>query len=419
MEEIGGSGAHATGRAFILFPAGSRTLDETMTLHLSRFRLLLALAACLGAARLPGVELDPIGPGSFAVGSTNLEVTDPAGNPMIDYLNGKLAGGKEAYLTDILANPTAVLTLTIDVPNQSATFGAQAGGRLPVVIYVLYPTRNDNLWADYRFPYSETGDAVFPHMQKPGEPPIFAAATTQYPLIVYSGGYNTHGLWHLAHLKNLAAHGYIVVDVFHGDARTTGFNAALALRPIELRAALDRVLQDPGFSGAIDRDRIGASGASAGGHTILSAMGGFDPADPPSSRPDPRIKAGFGLVPFMGGSFGSWPFQMDAWLFGRDHAGLRGVRTPFFAIYAQNDRNVPPGNVEAGLRELGGPTTAVLLDGETHDLSAKATSDDDTWEILFFDAWLRGDADACRKLAEGTTVKGGVHDHKTYEREAH
>ncbi|ACB74309.1 hypothetical protein [Opitutus terrae] len=373
---------------------------------------------CFALSRLLAVEIDPISAGPLAVASTNLEVSAPAPDvPMVDYLNGKATSKRTVYLSDILAHPDSALALTIDVPADPKTFGWMAGRRIPLVLYVLYPTTPDNPRPDYRFPYRETGDNVLPHMQPAGERPIFADASAAYPLIVYSGGYNTHGLWHLEHLKVLAAHGYIVVDIFHGDNRGPGFKANLALRALEFRAVLDFILRHPDFAQAIDPERIGASAASGGAHTILSAMGGFDPAAT-GARPaaDPRIKAGFGVVPFMGGTLGVWPLQTEAWMFGQDHAGLRGVRAPFLAVYGGKDENVPPDGVEAGIRALGGAAGAVRLDGETHSLSASTVSDVNTWELLFFEAWVRGNAEARQRLAAATSVRGGVNDRRTFPR---
>ncbi len=388
----------------------------TMPHHPTRLAATLAALASLTAfERLSSAEIEPIGPGPFAVGSTNMEVTVPVKAPMVDYLNGKSVANHVTYLSDILARPDSAMLLKIDVPANPAVFHAQAGTRIPLVLYVLYPTVRDNPRSDYKFPYAETGDNVFPHMQGPGEKPLFADARAKYPLIVYSGGYNTHGLWHLAHLKVLAANGYIVVDIFHGDNRGASFDGNMELRPMELRAALDFVLGHPDFAGAIDRERIGASGASGGGHTILVAMGGFDPTGRHPSAGDPRIKAGVGVVPYMGGVLGVWPFTMDDWPFGQDYSGLKPVRRPFLALYGQKDKNVPPEGVEAGVRAMSGPTTAVMLDGETHSLSQGAEADVNTWEVLFFNAWLRNDDKARRQLALGTSVRGGGRDHKTIQ----
>jgi hypothetical protein len=56
-----------------------------------------------------------------------------------------------------------------------------------------------------------------------------------------------------------------------------------------------------------------------------------------------------------------------------------------------------------------------MLDGETHDLSNGTTSDVNTWELLFFDSWLRGDPQARQLLETGTSVRGGVRNHRTIQ----
>ncbi|MFT3784401.1 MAG: hypothetical protein QM790_20515 [Nibricoccus sp.] len=368
--------------------------------------------------RLVSAELEPIRPGPYPVACTNLEVAPREGVPMFDFLNGKASGGGTMYLTDILVHPDAVPTVYVDVPKDSQRFGKQAGTRLPVVLLVVYPTTNENTRADYAFPYKETGDAVCSHMQQPGEKPILADAAAKYPLIIHSGGYNTHGLWHLWRMKQIAAHGYIVVDMFHGDGRGGSFAGNLALRSLELRATLDYLLQRSDFAGAIDAERIGANGDSAGGYTIASALGGVDPRGRIPEGADLRIKAGVGLVPFLGGASGVWPFKMDMWYFGEDHAGLRRVKRPFLAICGEKDVNVPPQGVAAGVREMAGPSAVIMLDGESHLVSDATSTDIRTWEILFFDAWLRDDATAREKLKSGTSIRGGVKDHKIFEHEA-
>ena len=375
--------------------------------------VVCAITAVAFSTRAQAAELEPIGPGPFELATTNLEVTPRADVPMFDCLNGKTTSAGTVYLTDILAHPEAVPTLTIAVPGNRRPFGPMAGHSIPLVLLVMYPTAHDNARPEYVFPYKDTGDSRLPHMQRAGEKPIFAAGPGKFPLIVLSGGYNTHAMWHLNQLKSLASHGYVVIDMLHGDGRGPSFECNLALRVLELRATIDYALQSSDFAGAIDPARIGAIGQSAGGHTILAAMGGTDPTGRIPAAADPRIKAGFGLVPFTGRSAGFWPMKLDMWYFGEDRAGLHSVRTPFLAVYGENDVNVPPDGVEAAVRAVSGPAAAVMLEGQTHQLYVASQSDVDTWEILFFDAWLKDDAAARRQLESGTSVRGGVGDHKT------
>ena len=379
-----------------------------------RRSFVAALALFAASTRLVSVELESIGQGSFAVASTHLAVTPPADVPMYNFLNGKRTANETTYLTSILTNPEAVPTLSIDVPD-NPVFGPHAQTKIPLVLVIFYPTSSDNPRPDYAFPYKETGDALIPHMQRPGEKPILADPAAKYPLIILSGGYNTHALWHLEHLKLLASHGYIVADMFHGDGRGAAFHANMALRSLHMRATIDFLLDHSDFANAIDAERIGAIGHSAGGHTVLAALGGIDPSGKFPAAADPRIKAAFALGPSTGGGFAMGPFKLGFWPFGTNRAGLRQIRAPFFAVYGEKDRSVLPDGVETAVRQIAGPATALMLDGETHSFSNATISDYSTWQILFFDAWLRDDANARRQLETGTSIRGGVNDHKTIE----
>ena len=150
-----------------------------------------------------------------------------------------------------------------------------------------------------------------------------ADAEARVPVIVYSGGYNAHSLAP-AHLKTLASHGYVVVDIFTGDARAPGCAGRWRCGG-GLQAATDFILTDPAFAGHVDAERVGASGTSAGEQRTIPVDDGRRAAR--RQRPsllDARIKAGFGTITVTGTSFGVWPMQVDAWFFGlKDYAGLQ------------------------------------------------------------------------------------------------
>ena len=103
--------------------------------------------------------------------------------------------------------------------------------------------------------------------------------------------------------------------------------------------------------------------------------------------------------------------------FGKDFSGLKTVTRPYLALYAEKDESVAAKDVEAHTAQCSGPTTAVLLPGEGHLLSQKAWNDVPTWEILFFNAWLKEDANARALLAGDLRVTGGVDARVTYRRE--
>jgi predicted dienelactone hydrolase len=101
----------------------------------------------------------------------------------------------------------------------------------------------------------------------------------------------------LAHLKLRRSQGYIVAALQHGDGRNY-FQCTLAERPLAVTRLLDYLLADPVFGPAIDRERIGISGASLGGYTTLAVAGGGYYGNPLVPA-DKRFRAAFGLFPLV------------------------------------------------------------------------------------------------------------------------
>lgn len=364
----------------------------------------------VGATALRGEEIEPLGMGAYKVACTNMEVKEGSWEGDIqDYLMGKNGWfSSEKYVATLLAQSENPRVVSVKVPANKSLFGKHAGTQIPVVTYVAYPTTADNARPSYTFPYKNTGDNVFTHMQRAGEKPIFAHAGKRYPVILYSHGYTAHGLWELDRFKRLASHGFIVVSIFHGDGRYSGGDN-LVLRPITMKQVLDQLLADPDFGPAIDSERIGMSGSSFGGYTMLACLGASTPGEERGFE-DPRIKAGFGLVPFTGAIWGM-PF-------GRDYEGMRAVKKPYLAVYSGKDSSVPPETVLASIKQCPGEAMAVCLEGEGHLLSQEAWKDEPTWEILFFNAWLKGDEKAKALLSGELSVRGGVNDHVVYRHSA-
>jgi dienelactone hydrolase len=184
-----------------------------------------------------------------------------------------------------------------------------------------------------------------------------------------------------------------------------------------VRAALDHVLAHPHYADHIDAERIGATGSSAGGLTVLTLMGGLNPARPGLSLADERIKAGFGTVPFAG--FGraaaralGLPTNLppeagpNFWNFGLDFAGLAAVKRPWFAVSGEQDANVPAADVLAAARAMGGPSWVVEMKGQTHGFNEAANVETRGWELAFFNAHLRNDAAARALLRPGAQPAG-------------
>lgn len=376
--------------------------------------LLAFLSACRGgviqtsatpetaAQRFESAPSIPvIGPGPYPVGSSNLEVVIPDG-AIVEYLMGSRVEGRPRYLNELLKHPASALQFDARLPTSpTPSFGVFDGRPLPIVLYAFYPTSAENTRANFTFPYADTADNVLPHMQSAIDKPIFAADKAQYPLIVYSPGYDAHCLWDADHMKVLAAHGYIVACIFYGGGRAD-WMGNLGMRPIVLRQAIDYLLDHPDYREAIDRDRIGISGSSFGGYTVLSVLGGQRRHDLPSMA-DERVKAGFATVP----AFDRTKYFLPN--------GLREIQKPFLAVYGGEDTVIWSEDVEANIQELRGPTVAVRFDDEAHILSKLAWPLVHTWEVLFFDAWLKGDETARQALYRVGSVAGGAQNHKTWQ----
>jgi len=371
--------------------------------------LLTPLAAAAGGVQAGGWTT---GLGPYKVGTSCMLAQKSTTAPMEHYLIGRLQPQGALYVDQVLEDRQASLVIDVKVPRDWPGAGRLAGLSLPVVLTVYYPTPASNPRPEYTFP-EETGWYRLPHMQRPGEAPLFADERARYPLIVHSGGAGTHGLWHIWKLQHLASQGYVVIDVYHGDGRTPGFDESTALRPLAVRAALDHVLAHPHYAEHIDAARIGASGTSAGGLTVLTLMGGLNPAQPGRSLADERIKAGFGTVPFAG--FGPAAAQNmglppgaipNFWNFGMDFAGLAAVKRPWFAVSGELDRNVPAADVLAAARAIGGPAWVVEMKGQTHAMDEPAQAEVRGWEAAFFDAHLRNDASAQALLRPGAQPAG-------------
>lgn len=191
------------------------------------------------------------------------------------------------------------------------------------------------------------------------------------PLVVISHG---NGGWYRGHYDTaeaLAEAGFVVAALTHpGDNwRDDSRSTQLSDRPRHIRLLIDRMTQASSGLPAIDPDRIGAFGFSAGGFTV-TALGGGDsdpaliqrhcaahadffacrlfalqPIDAPAWRPrghDPRIRAAVIAGPALGLAF--------------TDDSLAAIRIPIQLWQAADDEVLPaPFNAEPIRDRLGRP----------------------------------------------------------------
>ena len=216
-------------------------MDSTLS-HLRSRAVRAALATVTILCALPVAAVNhtqlvpPLAPGPFVVACSNIQqdaaLISQSGLPATDFWEGW--GGR--FITEILPQGSAALRIDALVPDIRTLYPGTAGDRVPFVAIVCHPTPRTNTDPDYVLPGASTD--VVPRMLPAGAQPKLLSAMewaeaygVQYsppvpgpaklPLIVYSHGLSGSpiGKGYINVMTQLAAHGYMVAAVFHGDAR--------------------------------------------------------------------------------------------------------------------------------------------------------------------------------------------------------
>jgi dienelactone hydrolase len=352
--------------------------------------------------------------GPYAVGSTNMQVSDKYLNigdeSMHQYLLGIPASAQQPrYITDLLQSPDLAWVTQVQVPKQTALYGSASGQTLPVVSYLTYPTIKPQSPNRYAFPYHDSAYGVFEHMLVADESPIFTEPNSRYPLIFLAHGASAHGIYDIEHAQNLARQGYIVAVVFYGDERSVNadgsYEHAGFLRPLVTQAVLDSILQSETFGPNIDLDHIGISGHSFGGFTALAIAGG-DIQGLGNSVIDPRFTAAVIAAPWVG----HYEKQKEVFAFGVNNTGLKSVKTPVLTLFGTNDESTLASFILPATKHLSGSSYVVELIDQPHIFESGSWQDRNNWEMLFFAAYLKDDKQALKMLKLGLTMKGGNQD---------
>ena len=386
----------------------------------------------------------PIAPGPFSVACSNIAQDASRiapGTTAADYWEGR----NGHYITEILAQPNGAIRFTAPVPDQRSIYPQHAGENIEFVAIVCYPTPAANTDPSYTLP--STGD-VIPHMQAVGAAPKIISideygdafnialdgfgAMARLPLIVYSHGLTGSPIskGYVSVLVQLAAQGFMVAGVFHGDPRFSrvrvedlsdafyllrNFDNVVEmelLRPVSLKAMTDVLLGSP-FAAGIDETRIGGFGASLGGEAMAMLAGArvttslnLACSDPVH---DPRLRAVVGYVPFGGYSF--LPGYCDA------QAGAASVNRPYLAMSGTADTTAPLVQFRQALNRFGSSRYLVELTDGQHELRPEDVGDLFTWMVTFFRAYLDVPVDggAMGRLITMTSVVGGRQDNLTVD----
>jgi hypothetical protein len=384
--------------------------------------------------------VSPIAPGPFNVACTNIEQDASRiaqGASASDYWEGR----NGHYITDLLVHPQAVTEFMVAVPDQRPLYVNHHDSNVQYAAIICYPTPRDNPDPNYALP--GTGD-VIPHMQQPGQAPKFVtvgeyeqltgAPPTDFepvqslpmklPTIVFSHGLTGSPIssGYVSVLVEMAAHGFIVAGVFHGDPRFSlvridnlddavyllaHFSEVVELellRPLSLKVMLDGLLADPGFAPGIDTDRIGGFGASMGGAAMTYLAGGWATTtigghcDEPVH--DPRIRAFAGYVPWAGYSF------LNAYC--SNESGAAFVNRPYLAMSGTADTTAPLVQMKQAVNNFTNTRYMVELTDGQHELRPQDADDLFTWIVTYFDAYMdvKADPGAFGRIAKMNNVSG-------------
>jgi len=410
-------------------PSGIATRRRTTRLQRVCWLGLFALA-CRSPAnesvpnpgRLPArarVEAPAHGKGTHPVAMSSLELS-PRGAAMSQgdlehHLQGfRDSNGRMRDIQDLLADPKAVLTAPIDVPQNSALYGALAGTRVSIPYYVAYPTTADNPRGSYLFPLQAAYEPTFVHVERAGDAPLPSRARSRFPVIVSSHGYATHPAWDINRSKMLASHGFFVVMPLYGDGRFAPLGAndlpLRALRAFATKVLLDQLLNESTYRGFLDPDRVGVTGLSLGGVTALTLLGArLDLSR--ENLSDTRIRAGIGIVPYLGSSKGGSEFYP----FGPNNVGMSEISKPFLCIYGSSDSVAPASFILPAMSRLSGPRYVVEFVNQPHVFTGPFWSDRENWEVLFFRAYLQDDAEALALLGSVDGIAGFGEDRQHFE----
>jgi len=408
-------------------------------------RALRRLAFLLAAAcAMPAIAFNhdrvvpPLAPGKFPVACSNVAQDAsriPSGASPSQYWDG--IGG---YVDALLTAPQTAVQFNVRVPDNGDLFPNRGGQNVNFVALVCHPTSALNQDPAYALP--ETGGLV-PHMQRAGAAPNLltegelalalgrqpdpatASQPHRFPLLVFSHGLGGSPIdsGYIDAVIQLAAQGFVVGAVFHGDARFSrmriqdlsdflflvgNFSSVIemeAMRPLSLRAMTDVLLAHAGFSPAIDATRIGGFGASLGGEAMAVLLGarmttslGGHCSD---GIVDPRIRAAVGYVPFAGYSF------LPAFCEG--NSGAAGVNRPYLAISGTADTTAPIGPAQNAVRRFGSSKYLVeFIDGQ-HELRPEDAPELFTWTVTFLRAYLRDPMhpEAMGQFIRMNSVNGG------------
>jgi predicted dienelactone hydrolase len=230
------------------------------------------------------------------------------------------------------------------------------------------------------------------------------------PLIMFSHGHGSNGLYYAWFAEFMASRGYIVATLYHYRANTYDATimytrSKLWQRPVDISKDITFLLNDKAWGPHIDPNRIGVAGHSQGGFTSLWIGGAMVNPDkylayqrawknnqlvpaslrkelPLDAKPalkvyDSRVKAVLAMAP------GDLPG------FGMDEEGVAQLKVPAYIIVGARDTQAPPKeNAEFAARYAPHAQLDVMPGLVDHEIFANECDQEgrDTWPEACIDA---------------------------------
>ena len=220
----------------------------------------------------------------------------------------------------------------------------------------------------------------------------------KHPLVIFSHGRGSNGLYYAWFAEFLASHGYIVAALDHYRANTYDSTIAylankLWQRPVDVSLVISFLLSDRFWGRYIDASRIGIAGHSQGGFTALWVGGARINPDkylafqrgwrhnpmvpeylrkelPLDAKPaidvhDKRIRAVFAMAPGI------------VQAFGMDEAGLRRLTVPTYITVGARDTQTPPkDNAEFAAKYISQAELYVIPGPVDHEIFVNECTED-------------------------------------------
>ncbi|MDJ0938622.1 MAG: hypothetical protein QNJ00_02530 [Woeseiaceae bacterium] len=116
-------------------------------------------------------------------------------------------------------------------------------------------------------------------------------------------------------------------------------------------------------------------------------------------------------APWVGGEYDS----NEVFAFGDQNRDLANVTVPVLCAYGSRDEVTLASYILPAMKQLGGPTYVIELVDQPHVFEGGSWQDRDAWELLFFNAYLKGDRLALETLKTARSMQGGNADIQLFD----